>query len=473
MTQEAPNGWARLQHDYAVLLHDYVAGAGEAALARAYELGRQAASTGIGVLELAMVHHEALGQLPAHGPDGRSSVALAGELFAEILSPFEMTLRAYQANARLLGLSETLERQNGEIERARAQLHTILDATQAVIYLKDADGRYLFVNKACREAFGLRREQVVGRLDDEVLPDPIGRALRSNDRQVLAAGAPQELEETIPRADGPHVYLSLKFPLLDHAGVPPALCCVATDITQRKRADEALRNAKDAIEDANRELESFSYSVAHDLRSPLRTIAGFSEALLEDHGTQLDAQGTKFLQSIRGSAQHMAQLIEDLLGLSRVTRSDLNRARVDLSALARGIAERLQLTEPARRVELVIEPDVLGEGDARLLALVLENLLGNAWKFTASRDPARIEFGVIRDADRTATFVRDNGAGFDMAYVDRLFGVFQRLHSSSEFEGTGIGLATVHRIIRRHGGRVWAEGAVDRGATFYFTLGER
>ena len=169
----------------------------------------------------------------------------------------------------------------------------------------------------------------------------------------------------------------------------------------------------------------------------------------------------------------MANLIDGLLALARVSRSELRVTRVDLSSVVRGIAERLRGAEPARPVEFVIQQDIVESGDPNLLGVVLDNLLGNAWKFTSKRDVARIEFGQVRDGYHRVTFVRDNGAGFDPIYAGRLFGVFQRLHSSTEFEGTGIGLATVHRVIRRHGGRVWAEGCVDRGATFHFTLGER
>jgi PAS domain S-box-containing protein len=463
-----------LAAEYASALREYVSGAGEAALARAYELGRRAASEGVGVLELAMVHHEALLALPPGPGGGASPIAMAGQFFAESLSPFEMNLRSYQANARLLGLSETLAVQNQEIDRAREQLRTILDATTAVIYLKDADGRYVFVNRQFQEVFGLRREQVIGKLDAEVLPPDVAETLRRDDLLVLGSRAPQELEETIPASDGAHTYISLKFPLAEERGAPYAVCCVATDITERKRADEALQRAKQAVEDANRDLESFSYSVAHDLRAPLRHLDGFSQALLEDCAEQLDDHGKKYLRYIRESAQQMGQLIDDLLALSRVTRGELNRAPVDLAPLARAIGERLAASEPGRQVEFVITGSAVVHGDARLLAVVLQNLLGNAWKFTAKRERARIEFGQVREeSGRTVQFVRDDGAGFDMAHAAKLFGVFQRLHSAGEFEGTGIGLATVHRVVRRHGGRVWGEGAVDRGATFYFTLEER
>lgn len=226
------------------------------------------------------------------------------------------------------------------------------------------------------------------------------------------------------------------------------------------------------LANVNQELEAFSYSVAHDLKAPLRAIDGFSQVLLEDCSAELSAEGQKYLRHVRESAQQMAQLIDDLLKLSRVTRSELRRERVDLTALARTTIDDLRRADPDRRVEAVIQDGLVADGDRRLLSVVLENLLGNAWKFSGKRPVGRIDIGASSE-DRQATFfVRDNGAGFDMAYANKLFGVFHRLHSAHEFEGTGIGLATVQRVVRRHGGRVWAESEVERGATFYFTLEE-
>jgi two-component system, NtrC family, sensor kinase len=228
-----------------------------------------------------------------------------------------------------------------------------------------------------------------------------------------------------------------------------------------------LKNAE--LEVKNDELESFSYSVAHDLRAPLRSIDGFSLALLEDCGDKLDEAGRGYLNYVRQSTQHMARLIDDLLALSRVTRSALERVKTDLGAIARGVVARLTTAFPDRKIDVLLADGIVADCDYRLLTIVLENLIGNAWKFTGKLDRARIEIGTIGTTPRTF-FVRDNGAGFDMTYASKLFGVFQRLHSTSEFEGTGIGLATVQRIIRRHGGRIWAEGHVGRGATFHFTL---
>ena len=225
------------------------------------------------------------------------------------------------------------------------------------------------------------------------------------------------------------------------------------------------------LEVVNRDLESFSYSVSHDLRAPLRSIDGFSQALLEDYVDTLDEQGKDYLQRVRASAQGMGYLIDDLLALSRVTRSEMRRETVSLSALAEAVMDEVRRAEPQRRVEVAIQPGLQAVGDLQLLRIVLANLLSNAWKFTGRQPQPRIEFGAMRNADGAPTyFVRDNGVGFDMAYADKLFGPFQRLHSLSEFPGTGIGLATVQRIVHRHGGQVGAEGVPGQGATFSFTL---
>jgi signal transduction histidine kinase len=224
------------------------------------------------------------------------------------------------------------------------------------------------------------------------------------------------------------------------------------------------------LEAANKELEAFSYSVSHDLRAPLRGIDGFSQALVEEYADRLDEPGRHYLTRVRAAARHMAHLIEDLLNLSRVTRSELHRVMVDLSAIGRAVATELQRTQPDRRVTFEIEPGLTVYGDPGLLRVALENLLGNSWKFTRKHAGARIELGSTRRDGEPIFFVRDDGAGFDMAYADKLFQPFQRLHSTEEFEGTGIGLATVQRIVHRHAGRVWGEGAVERGATFYFTI---
>jgi signal transduction histidine kinase len=224
------------------------------------------------------------------------------------------------------------------------------------------------------------------------------------------------------------------------------------------------------LEATNKELEAFSYSVAHDLRAPLRAISGFSQALLEDCGERLDPEATGYATRVRDAAHHMSQLIDGLLQLSRIGRTELRRERVDVSELARGVVARLRADAPDRDVEVVIEPGLIARADPRLIEIVLTNLFGNAWKFTGKRAHARIELAANAGTWPPIYLVRDNGAGFAAADAGKLFGVFQRLHPADEFEGTGIGLATVQRIIHRHGGRIWADGEVDKGATFFFTL---
>jgi light-regulated signal transduction histidine kinase (bacteriophytochrome) len=241
--------------------------------------------------------------------------------------------------------------------------------------------------------------------------------------------------------------------------------------TRAVRTSKELENANRELEGANRELEAFSYSVSHDLRAPLRTIDGFSQILLEDHADQLDEEGEDYLGRVRAASQHMDNLIDDLLDLSRVSRGPLRKETVDLGAMATGIVEELERSQPEREVEFVTEEGITAFADANLLAVALENLLNNAWKFTSREERARIEFGSTTDeGGERVFFLRDNGVGFDMAYAGKLFGAFQRLHATEDFEGTGIGLATVARIVRRHGGRVWAEGDAGEGATFFFTL---
>ena len=255
------------------------------------------------------------------------------------------------------------------------------------------------------------------------------------------------------------------------------------EIGERRRAENEVRLLNDELEArvtartaqlaaANRELEAFSYSVSHDLRSPLRSIDGFSQILLEDYGDRLDDEGRKYLARVCGAARSMGQLIDDLLGLARVSRSELRPERIDVSEMASSIAARLREIEPQRQVDFEIEADLTAWADAALLRVALENLLGNAWKYTSKHEQAHISVGTQSDGSEPVFFVRDDGAGFDMAYRDKLFGPFQRLHSADEFEGTGIGLATVQRIVQRHGGKVWAEGEIERGATIYFTLPE-
>jgi signal transduction histidine kinase len=234
--------------------------------------------------------------------------------------------------------------------------------------------------------------------------------------------------------------------------------------------EDRVRERTAQLETANQELEAFSYSVSHDLRAPLRAIDGFGQALVDDFPQHLPEAARRYLTKIRASTQYMAQLIEDLLNLARVSRGALEHRAVDLSQLAREVAGELEQREPSRSVELSVWEGMRAEGDPHLLRIALENLIGNAWKFSSKCEKPHIEIGALKDHGRTTFFVRDNGAGFDMAFADKLFGAFQRLHAARDYAGTGIGLATVQRIVQRHGGRIWAEAEVGKGAVFFFTL---
>jgi PAS domain S-box-containing protein len=256
----------------------------------------------------------------------------------------------------------------------------------------------------------------------------------------------------------------------DSAGEPIRMIGTNLDISDLKKGEAALKAANDQAELTNRELRAFSYSVSHDLRAPLRGIDGWSLALLEDYADQLGDRGREYLARVRSEAQLMGRLIDDLLNLSRVTQVGMNPVRVDLASIARGIESRLRKLEPSRTVEFVIPQTLNVFGDSGLLSAAMNNFIENSWKFTSKIPNARIEVGRVAIAGEKVYFVRDNGAGFDMAYAQKLFSPFQRFHKASEFPGTGIGLATVQRIIHRHGGRLWAEAAVNQGATFYFTL---
>jgi PAS domain S-box-containing protein len=337
---------------------------------------------------------------------------------------------------------------------------------------RPCDYVFLEVNDAFERLTGLKAKRIIGKKATEALPgieqDPTDWFGKYG--KVALTGKPVQFEsysEALQRwyavsAFSPHKgYFAVTFgDITDRKH---------SELTIRKLNQELAQRVKD-LTSANSELESFSYSVSHDLRAPLRSIDGFSKMLLDDCPDKLGEDDKDMLLRIRASSRRMGQLIDGLLNLSRLSRSELVRGQVDLSALAQGVAGELAGSRPERDVEFVIAEGLACEGDERLLYAVLQNLLDNAWKFTEKCDKARIEFGVTRGKGRKAYFVKDNGAGFDMAYVNRLFSPFQRLHDAGEYAGTGIGLATIQRIIGRHGGSVWAEGEVGKGATFYFTL---
>jgi signal transduction histidine kinase len=297
--------------------------------------------------------------------------------------------------------------------------------------------------------------------------------------EFFSAGKIKNYQFLIKRKDGLLVEVEANIAMFyDQKGQPAGSVSIMRDVTERRRMEQEMMRQRDQLLVANRELESFAYSVSHDLRAPLRSISGFSSAIEEDFGSLLPAEAADYLKRIRSAAGRMGLLIDDMLKLSRVTRKEMRREQVNLSALAAETEALLREQHPGRTVACDIQPGLSASGDGSLLRIVLENLFSNAWKYTGRQPGAQIFFGTADTYDQVQghartvrTYcVRDNGVGFDMAHADKLFGAFQRLHPDSEFPGTGIGLATVQRIVHRHGGRVWASSSPGRGATFFFTL---
>lgn len=373
---------------------------------------------------------------------------------------------------RVRAAHETLERRvaerTEELERARGELDRFFDMSLDLLCILGHDGRLRRVNPAWTRVLGWTQEELIGASHlDFVYPDDRAAAER--------AAATQGTGETSFSFEGRYSCKDGSFRWLNWNAVPfpdeGIVYGVGRDITPRKSAEEALERQATDLAVANNELEAFSSSVSHDLRAPLRHIAGFAHLLEKHAASKLDDQGRRYLATISGAAAQMGRLVDDLLQFSRMGRADMHRGNVDLNDVVRQTIAELTSESPDRKVEWTVHPLPTVVGDASMLRLAVANLLQNAYKYTRHRDVARIEVGPapFRPGEHVI-YVKDNGAGFDMAYADKLFGVFQRLHRSEEFEGTGIGLANVRRIIQRHGGRTWAEGAVDRGATFYFSL---
>lgn len=378
-----------------------------------------------------------------------------------------------RAEAEVLRLNHDLEQRQIALSEANALLQTLMDNIPDHIYFKDINSRFIRNSKSQATMMGVSDPaEVVGKTDFDFFPKDHAQRSYDEEQDLIKSSQPVlNIEERVVWPDGRVTWVSTtKLHLRDAQDKIIGTFGISRDITQRKQAEEMLQNTNIQLEAANKELEAFAYSVSHDLRAPLRTIDGFSQAVLEDYGKQLPQEAHEYLTRVRKAAQRMAELIDDILSLSKVTRTPMKSVPVDLTQIAQDIVKELKQNDSERKVEINIHPNMEARGDPLLLQVVLENLLNNAWKFTSKLDLAQIEFGVQRENNETIYFIRDNGAGFDMAYADKLFGAFQRLHAMTEFPGTGVGLATVQRILNRHGGRIWAEAELDKGATFFFSL---
>ena len=348
------------------------------------------------------------------------------------------------------------------------------------LVLLDPQGNVSSSSIGAERGTGWGTEEIAGRPYASFFT-PEDRAAGKPERQLESAKSLGALrvEDLRMRKDGTQFLAEATLTAVrDSSGRLVGFASIARDVSALRSNEAAIAKLNAELEQrvaelaaANGELEAFSYSVSHDLRGPLRAIDGFSKILMEQYRDKLDQQGQHFLSRVRAGSQRMGQLIDDLLSLARINRAEMHRSDVDLAQLGREVMDELRRDDPSRSVEIVIIDEAPARGDARLLRAALVNLLGNAWKFTGKTAQPKIELGCERRDGVPTYYVRDNGAGFDMAYVHKLFAPFQRLHEQSEFEGTGIGLATVHRIITRHGGKLWAESAPGRGATFWFTLG--
>ena len=412
---------------------------------------------------------------------GKDELGLLTDAFNQMLTDIEERESALRR--------ENIERKQAE-ERLKTSLKEVGDLRaaldeHAIVAVTDPQGKITYVNDKFCTLSKYSREELLGQDHRIINSGHHGKEFFRELWTTIAQGRVWKGEIKNKDKEGSYYWEdSTIVPFFGEGGNLRQYVAIRADITERKRAEEEILqlNAKlehrisertAELEAANKELESFAYSVSHDLRSPLRGMDGFSQALLEDYAGQIDATGQDYLRRIRAASQRMGQLIDDLLNLSRVTRAEMTLDSVNLSLLAQRVIAELKRHHPGRVVQWEVSDPLTGRGDPRLLELVLENLLANALKFTGKCEHARIEVGQQAQGGEQVFFVRDNGAGFDMAYANRLFGAFQRLHTLQEFPGTGVGLATVQRIIHRHGGRVWAEAQPGKGATFYFTLPTR
>jgi len=416
------------------------------------------------------------------------TLALASAIFVALFRGIRREMRARRDAEHALrdNLTE-VKRAETNLTAANRFLDSLVDNLPVMIFVKDARTLcYVRQNRATLDLLGLSRDDVIGKCDRDFLPAEQADFIQAKDREVLAAGRLVDIPEQPihTRLLGVRTLHTMKMPILDEHGRPEFLLGISEDITERKLAEQAIRELNAALlakaeqlEATNMELESFSYSVSHDLRAPLRAIDGFALMLVEDYQERLDAEGLRYLSVIRQNSRRMGELIDDLLTFSRLGRLPVGHGEVNVDSLVREVVEEVLHTESlgergqaAPRPHIEVEPLPPARGDRGLLRQVWANLIANAVKYSSKAARPFIQVSGRQVGAENHYFVRDNGVGFDMEYAGQLFRVFQRLHRADEFSGTGVGLAIVHRVVARHGGRVWAEGKVDHGAVFSFAL---
>ncbi len=398
---------------------------------------------------------------------------------AKITEPYAYIVKPFQEKELHIAIDMALYKHAAErkLKESEKWFSTTLRSIGDAVIATDGEGRITFMNPVAESLTGWKQEETANRKLAEVfkiinrdtrrlVEDPVAIVMRKGAVVGLAN------HTVLLTKNGAEIPIDDRAsPVKDDLGNLVGVVLIFRDITEREKAEEARNRRAAELEVSNKELEAFAYSVSHDLRGPLRALDGFSQAVIEEYADKLDDTGKDYLMRVRGAAQQMSRVTEDLLKLSRVIRSELRLELVNLSDIILLIANELKEKQPDRKIEFVIASGIVVTGDASFLQLALRNLLENSWKFTSKINCAKIEFGVTHRDNDKVYFVKDNGIGFDMRYVDNLFKPFQRLHSEKEYPGTGIGLATVQRIIRRHCGRIWAESEKRQGAAFYFTLG--